>query len=472
MLLNPEKNLFISNYDYNSELEYNSSDYDNYFKTIHKEISDVNDNYLKVFWQKDTSFHIPKVLVSIYFFHPFLRPNFHDYANVNEKLKNKNNDKLFFEYLLYLEYIKRAIKEQLADAFRAGGNFFSIGRTEVFRGLEIFIFSDKVKTSLDIINNIISNETNFISELGKRFEMYKQSVLRELLYIQHNSISEKIMYAFYESITKDEENNLLPIYNFYNFPIYSFTNITFEELNNDDLAADVYSIKYIYLFGYYNESEAREIYKLFNSTDNFDFPLKSCANFSDTKISVSNFVEWALNKSSITKNSTFPCRIDYNYTTYFITFVKYTLKTSCISEMLIDILYKNNNFNNFDLVILTAQQTFIYLGFVFEKKTMENGDLMNKIIEWLKENDKMNKKVDVIGDKFYYFFKGYKKIKSLKHYNIYDSARQNTLDHIYNTHDDNNILEFEIKKYENFIEEIRKLIYSNIPYIKIYQKND
>ena len=103
---------------------------------------------------------------------------------------------------------------------------------------------------------------------------------------------------------------------------------------------------------------------------------------------------------------------------------------------------------------------------------MENGDLMNKIIEWLKENDKMNKKVDIIGDKFYYFFKGYKIIKSLKHYNIYDSAEQNTYDHIYNTHDDNNILEFEIKKYENFVEEIRKLIYSNIPYIKIYQKND
>ena len=140
--------------------------------------------------------------------------------------------------------------------------------------------------------------------------------------------------------------------------------------------------------------------------------------------------------------------------------------------MLMDILFKNNNFNNFHLSILTAQQTFIYLGFVFNSKTMEIGDLMNKIIEWLKENDKMNKKVDVIGDKFYYFFKGYKKILSLKHYNIYDSANQNTLDHIYNTHDDNNILEFEIKNYEKFIEEIRKLIYSNIPYIKIYQKND
>ena len=66
MLLNPEKNDFISKYDYNSDLDYNSSDYDNYFLTIHKEISDVNDNYLKVFWQKDTSFHIPKIFLTIY----------------------------------------------------------------------------------------------------------------------------------------------------------------------------------------------------------------------------------------------------------------------------------------------------------------------------------------------------------------------------------------------------------------------
>jgi len=239
------------------------------------------------------------------------------------------------------------------------------------------------------------------------------------------------------------------------------------------LKADIYSIKYIYLFGYYNESQALEIYKLYNSTDNFDFPLKACANFNGTNISVSNFVEWNLNRSSITKSSIFPYIGYYNYTTHFINFVKYTLKTSCITEMLIYILRKNKDFKNFYLSLILVQQTYIYLGFIFKNKTMENGELMNKIIEWLnKEKDNMDDKVDVIGDKFYYFFKGFKKIKSMKHYNIYISGSENTFDHVYNTHDDNNILEFEIKKYENFIEEVRKLIYPNIPYIKIYQKND
>ena len=163
MLLNPEKNEYISKYDYGSKLEYNSSDYDNYFKTIHKEVCDPSNNYIKVFWQKDTSFHIPKVLVSIFFFHPFLRPNYHE--NSNTKLNYNKNGYLFF-VLLYFAYIRRAITEQLSDAFRAGGNFFKIGYNEAFRGLTLFIFSDKVKKALEIINNIISNETNFKSELG------------------------------------------------------------------------------------------------------------------------------------------------------------------------------------------------------------------------------------------------------------------------------------------------------------------
>ena len=90
-------------------------------------------------------------------------------------------------------------------------------------------------------------------------------------------------------------------------------------------------------------------------------------------------------------------------------FVKYTLKTSCLTEMLIDILRNNYNFFQSDIEIIAIGQTYIYLGYVFKNEPMENRDLMNKIIEWLEENDKMNKKVDVIGDKFYYFLNGYKK---------------------------------------------------------------
>ena len=140
--------------------------------------------------------------------------------------------------------------------------------------------------------------------------------------------------------------------------------------------------------------------------------------------------------------------------------------------MLIDILSRNENFINYNIEIIKVQQNFIFMGYIFKNEKLENDELMDKIIVWLKEDDKMNKKVDVIGDKFYYFLKGYIKIKSLKHYNMVDSALENTYDHLYNTHEDNNILEFEIKNYKNFIDEIRKFIYSGIPFVKIFKKND
>ena len=308
--------------------------------------------------------------------------------------------------------------------------------------------------------------------MENKFEIYKDTLLRDDLISNNAPDTSKIRLAFYESITRDNDNNLLPIYNYYKFPFNSFSNISYNDLDVDELKADTYSIKYIYLFGYYNESEGYEIYDLFNSTNNFDIPLKNWANFSDTKLTDSNFVEWIFNKSLITKNSNFSCNNCNGRTSHFMNFVKYTLKTSCLADMLMDILNKNYNFFQRDIEIIKIAQTYIYLGYVFYNEPMENRDLMNKIIEWLEENDKMNKKVDVIGDKFYYFLKGYKKIKSLKHYNMVDSAKHNTLDHLYNTHEDNNIFELNIKKYDTFIEEIKKLVYSDIPFIKIFPKNN
>ena len=44
--------------------------------------------------------------------------------------------------------------------------------------------------------------------------MYKESVLLDLLSFKYDYDENKIKYAFYESLTKDDYNNLLPIYNF------------------------------------------------------------------------------------------------------------------------------------------------------------------------------------------------------------------------------------------------------------------
>ena len=98
---------------------------------------------------------------------------------------------------------------------------------------------------------------------------------------------------------------------------------------------------------------------------------------------------------------------------------------------------------------------------------MENRELMTKIFEWLEKNDKMTKSVDVIGDKFYYLFQGYKKTKNLKHYDIIDGGKQTTLQHLDKTNKDSDISDFKIASYKEFIEIIKKLIYQNMPFVKI-----
>ena len=67
---------------------------------------------------------------------------------------------------------------------------------------------------------------------------------------------------------------------------------------------------------------------------------------------------------------------------------------------------------------------------------------------------------------------GYKKIKNLKHYDIIDSGTQTTLQTLFKRNKDNDISDFKIKNYKDFIGEIKKLLYPNMPYIKISQSNN
>ena len=82
---NPKKNEFISEYDTNTVLDYNKTEDDKFFEIDFIEKSNSSDNYLKLFWKKVTCFHIPKVVITIYFVHPFLRPNFQNYKDIPSK---------------------------------------------------------------------------------------------------------------------------------------------------------------------------------------------------------------------------------------------------------------------------------------------------------------------------------------------------------------------------------------------------
>ena len=468
-LLHPEKNEYISEYNYNSELEYNPNDKEDYYKNTHDQISDESDNYIKVFWKKDTSFHIPKIATSIYFFHPFLRPNFRD-ENLDDIFYAQKNHEIFFNYILYHAYIKRAITEKLADAFCAGGNTYFMNFNEVFSYIDLFIFSDKAKKAMEVIKNIIYNQTEFISELRSKFEIYRDMVLEDLFKNGSFSDYNKLRYTFYQTITREPNDKLPPTYNYLNFPIYSFLNKTFGDLEIEEIKTDTFAIKYIYIFGYYNKTDAFEIYELFNSTNHFDIPLKNYANYSETDMTISKFVNWVTTKPEIEKDYYTSCNLKDNVTIREMIFSSYSLKSHCLFDMLNNILSDDDDFKNNGISIYNWKQKKIFAQFSFSKNVMENNKFMDYIIDRLNKNTKMEEQVDVIGDRFYYLFKGYKKETSLKHYNMIDSAWSLSYTKLFDTVYDNDVMDFEIKDYKTFIEEIKKYIKHDKHYVEITKK--
>ena len=477
ILLNPEENEFISKYNSSCELDFDPDDYENYFEKPFEEVNNIKDDYTKTFWKKDTSLHIPKIYSKTFFFHPFFRPNWKNETN-NDIYNHTKNHKFIFEYLLYFAYINREIKEKLADCFRAGGNYFLIYYNENFIFIDLFLFSDIAKKVFNIVKDIIYNETDFIKKLENRFEIYRDFVLEELLNSNYYTDNMKLKYTFFGAITNDKNKNedsknkyknLPPIYDITKFPYDSFVNITYNEINKDkDLKLDIYSIKYIFLFGYYDKSDALDIYKIFNTniSNNFEIPL-DIANFNFSEINDTNFVDWVLEKPIIKSNQNIICNTNNKAINRFIFFTEFNLKDSCLSQMLKDILNEEKNMRQNDISVNLLNQKYIYIRFTFYNKTIENNDFRNDLITWLGSYEEMENQIDVIGDRFYYLLKGYKTETTLKHYNIYDSAFSSIYGKLYNTVRNNNDLKFEMKTYRDFIEYIKGFFNKNKNYVEI-----
>ena len=450
MLLNPNKNDYISKFNLESNLDYDANDYEKYFTDSFEEINDFSDNYLKIFLKRDTSFHIPKAYITTYFFHPFFRPNFRNYSNIENIYNNTNNDKLYFNILLYMAYIKRAIAEKLSDAFRAGGNFFKLNYNENFFYLDLFLFSDQVLKILNVIKNIIYDKIAFISELKEKFEIYRDIAIEDFLKFGRCSNFVKLKNTFFETITKDQNNIKPPIYNYCNFPIDSFININLNDIKLDIIELDLFIIKHIFIFGYYNKSEAYEIYKLFNSTNNFILPLiKSNFTWSDTNDS--NFVSWITVKPIPYKNFRTTCNINKYKTIRFIYFKEYNLEVECLTQILTDILSKDKNLIENDISIELLNQKSVYLLFYFNNETINNEEFIKNLKLWLEEHKEMEEEVDIIGDKFYYVFKGIKKVISLKHNNMIDCGVKSSYSKLYHNEDNNNDLNFSMENYQEFV---------------------
>ena len=191
-----------------------------------------------------------------------------------------------------MSYVKRTIDEKLADAFRAGSNYYYIHFNEDTFFFDFFVFSDKAKQCVVIINDILNNETNFYSALEKKFEIYRDYAIEDFLKSGNYRDSDLTRFAFTKIITNSSDDIFPPIYVYCEFPIESFKKYTFQDIQDDKeiLFSTKYSIKYIYLFGYFEGEEVSEIYNLFNRTNLFHKPIKY-SKYDSTIINDTNFVK-------------------------------------------------------------------------------------------------------------------------------------------------------------------------------------
>ena len=148
-------------------------------------------------------------------------------------------------------------------------------------------------------------------------------------------------------------------------------------------------------------------------------------------------------------------------------FSEYNLKTLCIINMLIKII-SSDLFKTKSVSLSTIYQNDIYLRYTFENQdnSINNMHFIDYLIDSLENNIDMKKDVDVIGDRFYYLLRNYKKDSTIKHDTLRQSAISSSYANLYKTSSDNSILGFNMDNYKKFVDYVRTIMKSDAPYIE------
>ena len=417
------ENKFISKYNDSSELEYNPNDKNNYLNLTSDKIS--NNSLREFYFKRDTSFHIPKVYMTLYFYHPFMR-------------SQKEPELQFFEVMLYMAYLKREIKFNLADALRAG-NTIVMNFNQNLIYISIFAYSDMIYNISKIIKNIAMNEGMFIknSKFKRNFYIYREIVLEELLNFETLDFNTKIKMAFYENLY-NETLNETGVYNFYNFSREDYLNKNIIENKSfyDDMEYIINFVMKGHIYGYLTFEEAKKIYDLYNEIDFnyeniFKDSLKRCG-LNKFNISSENFANWMISKNNLTSNKSKPiiCKEErHKINRYrFIHWSQFNLEnkvTSSIFNILLSDTIKTNYGDKlFESIVFSQGEIYLQIAF----KNYDNSfDIKKEFIEYIKKiimdnKKKYNKKVDVVGDRLYYIIRNNVMDLNSKHEDMTNSA--------------------------------------------------
>ena len=433
------------------------------------QILKANNSFLEFKYLKDSTFRLPKAFMTLNLYHPFIRPN--------KTIDNK--DCLYFESILFIAFIQRKINFELADSIRAG-NEISINYNQNYIFIDIFAYTDIIKTIAEEIYNIIYNE-----EFNKIHEKDKIQLYLELAYenfLNKPKKVEKSQFLLYFGLNDN-------IYNYYDFN-YEFNNdfesyenkcgATSKAINNGYLKDYFLIVGNIY--GYCTKEKALEIFDVFGKKDKdtqeekinmFNKEILDKAGYNNSNLTITNFKDWIINESKDINKGNYKLSLSRNTLEDRIyRFIKWSdystikkFKATAIKNILkkIDKDRKNEmsfiDYKGIYFKIECKELLGFYNETFFEEQYTET---IKKFYEY---KDYYSKKVDTVGDKFYYLISDLIDRECIKPKDMKHSAIQSLFSNLYEQDD---FTELYVKKnelknmdYEDLIEEFKEQYYNN-----------
>ena len=436
------ENKYISKYNKNSDDIKCYNGVEMTFKEGFKFLEKSRSNTLNKFYYKnDISFCLPKVYISLHLFHPYLRPN----------LNVETNKDIFFNFLMYYAYLKRKVDFELSDAIRAG-NMINIGFSENRIFVDVLTYTDTSEKILQKIQNFIRN-VNF----GKYLEVYRDYVAENTLL--YDDIDEVMKLSFYRYLSRDKNHIRPPLFNYKNFKM----NDNFTKKKEYKYLEEVNcSIIYAYIFGDCDESSAEKLYDLFNSNyyDTDFIEALEKANLALVNLTKNNFVDWMISRDNyipIKNPDNTYSQLIKNKSYFYTRFATYSYEDRVIIDILNSILVNDKEFKKkkFHTKNFFQNASFIWIS---TPKNYTFKEIKQFIIKCIRKNfekdgESLMKKVDYLGNRYYYLLKNVLQKLALKHENLKDAALQLCFASLYNTNADESYDE-KIKDYNYFINRI------------------
>ena len=358
----------------------------------------------KFYFKRNINFHVPKVYISLNFYHPFLRPN---NTNINDK------NCYYFKIIEFFTAIKSEIEFQLSDAFKAN-NYIEYGQNENYLYINIYSYEDVTYKIMKKIRNIIFDTNWTLTNFITKNELYKNEAFDDFFLFNNHDILQISRYYLYSKL----KNNL--------FNKYEFLMEEFEENYYEQCISDLdKEIPYLSAFaingtiyGFYTEEQAQNISNLFD-TKNFSVKFQEALG----KVEINNmdyieYFNWITKINSLKENYEMNISIniynksDDDYTNYGIRYISFNEKLLNVS--LFNTLFQkakidyNTTFINFEMFTYRD----IYFELLFYSSDKNEKIPTNEIVkrEWEKKLNncyEYNKNVDNIGNRYYYVKKNF-----------------------------------------------------------------